>query len=216
MPNWVSNTVTISGDARQVQKVVYQLARPYTVPHESGVRTVSDPVFALWNIARPAEHLRSVYFAAKDPLERPPGSRPSTRSELQWHIDNSDHWYFWNMRNWGTKWDVANDIRTTTTCERPADNAALYRFSSAWAPPVAALATLSTQHPDLHIELRYMEDEGWGGEIEFSAGESVAVTEWDAPSSHTEALLRQGECMCELNDEAWFDDCPLVASPNAG
>ena len=79
----------------------------------------------------------------------------------------------WNVRNWGTKWDVAvrhgDDYPETELMEEDKTFLA-YRFNTAWSPPIEAITKLSEQYPDLDFELSYEEETGWGGLLQFEAG----------------------------------------------
>jgi hypothetical protein len=55
----------------------------------------------------------------------------------------------------------------------------LYRFDTAWSPPVPAIHNLSLQYPNLNFDLSYEEEQGWGGEITFKNGEVVDQSEYE-------------------------------------
>ena len=61
--------------------------------------------------------------------------RPRPESE-------SENWYEWNIRNWGTKWDATPD-----SVNRDDDVTVDLFFESAWSPPI-----------DLY---RYLTEQGW-------------------------------------------------------
>jgi len=113
-------------------------------------------------------------------------------------------WYMWNIQHWGTKWDVSELI-----IEGDEDEV-IYNFNTAWSPPTNAMTSLSEQFPDLEITLRFIEEQGWGGEGEYKAGEETVVEEWDIPETHEDSMKYKGECYCEWNeqDDYWYDDCP--------
>jgi len=60
---------------------------------EDQLTTYSNPVFAFWNIIKPTD--MDTYYLQKDP------------NEDKTVLFSGDNWYDWNVRNWGTKWDVA-------------------------------------------------------------------------------------------------------------
>jgi hypothetical protein len=170
MPNWVYNGLTVEGNPESVKKMMDQLNQPFTVVHDSwDVSTNTfmkkntlypNPVFAFWNIVKPTD-LNAYNSQAKH-------GQPFDTS--------GDDWYNWNLRNWGTKWDVAvssTDNLPNTYMEETANgdnHVVYYNFETAWGVPDKALVNLSSQYPDLLFTLSYEEETGWGGEFEILRG----------------------------------------------
>lgn len=63
-------------------------------------------------------------------------------------------WYHWNIRNWGTKWEISD-----STLVKAEDERLEYVFDTAWSPPVPALDELAACYPSLIITLACI-DEG--------------------------------------------------------
>jgi len=170
MPNWVYNGLTVEGNPDSVKKMMEQLNQPFTRIHDSWDITTNtfmkkntlypNPVFAFWNIVKPTD-LDAYNSQAKH-------GQPFDTS--------GDDWYNWNLRNWGTKWDVAvssTDSLPNTYMEETAngDNYVVYyNFETAWGVADKALVNLSSQYPDLLFTLSYEEETGWGGEFEILRG----------------------------------------------
>ena len=206
MPNWVYNNLTIApdpeagGTIKDVADLVEQVGKPYTIKTrdwksgETTEQTVEEP-FAFWNIARPEGEDLEKY----DESINTSGAMP--------------YWYNWNCDNWGTKWD-ASDVEFT---DHGADHKQ-YRFSTAWSPPIAVLESLSAQHPNLHIELEWEEEQGFGGTYVFRGGTGEETSYYDAPSSHADYVERgrQDECICSWSDDGsyLFSDCPTYIDPS--
>jgi hypothetical protein len=178
MPNWVFNHLTVKGDSKDIDVVKAQLNSPYSREHNSwnpktqtldtATTTYSNPVFAFWNIVRPTD----LYTYAQQ-------SDPNADPKVPWSGDN---WYDWNIRNWGCKWDVAisdNEDFRDTSMDELKDGGVQYNFDTAWSPPSEAIEKLSTQHPNLTFKLYYEEEQGWGGEIEYTNGEGKTILEYD-------------------------------------
>jgi hypothetical protein len=98
----------------------------------------------------------------------------------------TNDWYNFNVREWGTKWDVAvaeDDKYPDTYIEGPVANgenkAVYYNFNTAWSRPMGALEKLSTQYPNLLFTLVYEEETGWGGECEFLRGQVISYSEYE-------------------------------------
>ena len=177
MPNWVFNHLAIQGEKSDIDEVKTQLNSPFTTnyptyntetkAYEPSTKTYSNPVFSFWNIIRPTD--LDTYYLQEDPN--------ADKSKI-WSGDN---WYDWNIRNWGTKWDVAqgdyDDWRDTTLDE--SDGVVRYRFDTAWSPPCEAIEKLSAQYPQLTFRLSFEEEQGWGGEIHYTNGEGKVIEEYD-------------------------------------
>jgi hypothetical protein len=196
MPNWVYNGLTIEGNPDLVNDLVKQMNKPFVMIHDSwnpttgnmevSQTTYPNPVFAFHNIFNHRQEGITDLEYVKQP----------TRSELDvndpnwWNntqeiakIDNS--WYNWNVRNWGTKWDVAvseDNKYPDTYIEGPTENGenlvVYYNMHTAWSPPVPAVQKLSAQYPSLLFTLSYEEETGWGGELECLRGEVISISEY--------------------------------------
>lgn len=192
MPNWVNNNLTITGDAARVQEVKNQLASPYerTIQkHGAGGLTVEvvtvEKNFSFWNITRPEGEDLARYN------ESLLGGSPSP------------FWYDWNCNNWGTKWDTDAELTEHDSGHLQ------YVFDTAWSPPVEALVALGKKYDDVHIELEWEEEQGFGGAMRFDGGCYEVLNEYDIPGSHEEMYERKGYCHCEGYDEKVFSDCPI-------
>jgi hypothetical protein len=203
MPNWVYNGLTIEGSPERIKEVVAQLNQPFSVIHDSwNVETgkmektptsYNNPIFAFWNIVKPTD--LDTYF----------GPQPKHEPDKPIAFD-SDHWYDWNVRNWGTKWDVANkdeDSPYNDTTIEETDKAVIYTFNTAWSVPLPALVSLSSQYPDLILHLFYQEETGWGGEYQFMNGKTIREMSYDSQCPECDGI----DCMeyCE-------NDCGEVCS----
>jgi hypothetical protein len=97
----------------------------------------------------------------------------------------TNDWYNFNVREWGTKWDVAvsEDDKHPDTYMEEAENGenyvVYYNFNTAWSRPLGAISKLSAQYPTLLFTLSYEEETGWGGEMEFLRGEVISESEYD-------------------------------------
>jgi hypothetical protein len=196
MPNWVFNTVTIQGPKDEIDYIKDKLNAPFTREHENWstekqamvteTYTYSNPVFAFWNIIRPTDLVEYAKQPAHD-------------------FEKGNDWYSWNNRNWGTKWDVAvsNDRLHDSTelvdyLSNGKDNWVIYRFDTAWSPPVPALEKLSLKVPTSVITLEWQEEQGFGGEMEFLRGELISESSYDSRCMDCDAYDTME--YCEEND----------------
>jgi hypothetical protein len=180
MPNWVFNSLSISDNQEDIAKLKIQLNQPFERQHENwNPKTAQmevesyrydNPLFSFWNIVKPDD--------VETYLKQPDRNIPI---EEQLKFQGND-WYSWNVRNWGTKWDVAvsnNDEYPETEIVEEKDDHLIYRFDTAWSPPIPAIHNLSLQYPNLTFDLSYEEEQGWGGEITFKNGEVVDQKEYE-------------------------------------
>jgi hypothetical protein len=226
MPNWVFNSLVVSGEQSELDKMVEQLNQPF-VKHfpehkfeNNEIVWVADeqhydnPVFAFWNIVKPTD-LEAYYETDvhKGSKNIKPNDGESFMQEFVRSMKEDQDWYHWNCRNWGTKWDVAvdnnseypNTIKTVND-----DGSVMYHFQTAWSPVGEVLMKLSEQYPTLNFDYEYEEEQGWGGSCTFLGGEDIACDEYDSPMSHADHKERDKECVCEYSDpEDGYEDCPI-------
>lgn len=213
MPNWTYNTLIIEGDQLNIARVKKQVAEPFTrkfadyksvdgelklVEVES---TFNNPVFAFWNICKPEDMHAYLH-------DEGTGIPDDPNDEKAWF--QSNNWYDWNVRNWGTKWDVANsdeDSYPETELIEDTETFLQYSFNTAWSPPIPVINLLSKQYPSLKINLDYEEETGWGGEIEFTNGEEITISEYG---------WKCRECDAQFPETPWCDDCETDMCPECG
>ena len=190
MTNWVFNTLTIEGSPEQVNKLIEQVGKPIisTINPDGdlafNVETVrcSNPVFSFWNIIAPTDLEAYQNQPVRSELSV---NDPNWWSDHEEKSKSDNSWYNWNIRNWGTKWDVAvsDDNGYPETFKQESDNGenkvVVYQFNTAWGTPYKAMETLSSQYPTLLLTLDYEEETGWGGEAEFLRGEILSLSEYD-------------------------------------
>ena len=210
MPNWVYNGLTIEGSPDSVKKLMEQMNSPFVRVHDQwNVKTQQmqkqqvtypNPIFAFWNIIKPTD------------MEAYDGPQPKNENFEEAMKFKSDHWYDWNVRNWGTKWDVAVSSTETypdTTVEDTANgenHVVHYNFETAWSRPMGALTKLSEQYPDLLFTLSYEEETGWGGELELLRGKVISESEYDNMCRNCDGTYENSE-LVECND-CGYHLCP--------
>jgi hypothetical protein len=207
MPNWVFNGLTIEGNPDEVNKLVEQMNQPFSVIHDSWDSNVmsmrkiatsySAPIFAFWNIIKPTD------------LEAYHSQRDHTKNISDAMKFEGNDWYDFNVREWGTKWDVGvsnDEEHPDTYMEGPIANGenlvVYYNFNTAWSRPLPALEKLSAQYPTLLFTLSYEEETGWGGECEFLRGEYIAGLEYNTQCNECDAYDTLEYC-----EECEYDCC---------
>jgi len=187
MPNWVFNGLTIEGNPDSVKKLMEQMNKPFKMVHDSWnlethqqekkLTTYPNPVFAFHNIY----NYLDAGITDEEYLAQPPRDI-SLAEQMQFKTND---WYSFNVREWGTKWDVAvhsEDKYPDTTVEDTVNgenHVVHYNFNTAWSRPMPALIKLSNQYPDLLFTLSYEEETGWGGELELLRGEIISESDYD-------------------------------------
>ena len=234
MPNWVFNSVIVSGEKSELDKLVAQLNKPYDTfypemnrtPKEDGsgfdvewvdgVQHHSNPIFAFWNVVSPDPADFEEYFAieAKSKSEVPLGD-PNWWAGIIANQSVSKHWYDWNNHHWDTKWDCSvkdGDEYPDTRMEMTDDGSVMYHFQTAWSPVHTIFERLAQMYPSLEFDYEYEEEQGWGGKAEWVDGELSNESQYDIPNSHADHIERDKECNCEVESdypEYWYQDCPV-------
>ncbi len=193
MPNWCYNSLSIEGSKEDISAIKTQLNQPYVKQHdqwnpETGQMEVKDytysnPIFAFHNI----HNHRQDGVSDEEYIKQPDHTLPIAE---QMEFKTND-WYSWNVRNWGTKWDVGvgddNEYPETELMEE-SDTYLAYRFNTAWSPPLPAIEALSAQYPDVEFNLSYEEETGWGGEYLFIEGDGTEIEVYNNKCRDCDAL----------------------------
>jgi len=199
MPNWVSNTINVSGSAEEIKNFKERASQPYAT-NWGGEAGQEHQVLSFMNfIAPPQEAIASGEYW---------GTHGWKDGEHSGQTPNN--WYNFNNREWGTKWD-ASDVDITDESE----NHLTYYFQTAWGIPEPVFMVMVAEHPKLDFKFNCVEEQGWGAEYEGVDGDFMTTDEWDIPDTHEESMKRQDYCQCEHYDasdpeerEYLFDDCP--------
>lgn len=181
MPNWMYNTLSISGEEAEISKVEKQLATPYErttydIGEDKYETRIVEKVISLWNIIKP------------DDLE-------AYEDNPQHDQTNPNHWYLWNYNNWGTKWDVSE----AEMIDRVEGHIS-YQFHTPWGSPLEALITLSQQYPTLSLNLEFEEEQGWGGACLIQNGTLIETDKYEYKCHECDTKYQDYE-QVNLNEE---------------
>jgi len=191
MPNWVYNSIDITGDKTKVIALRDKLG----ATHEYGGKPYTDP-FSFWNIIAPT-NLEAYY--------------QTVGSDDGRTMDDKLGWYGWNGENWGTKW---NSAETTLEEEELGETEyeLNYHFETAWSHPEPIMEWLleHCQINNLSLYWHFEEEQGWGGTISHNnLSGATLTTSWDIPTSHADMDALGKDCVCtNYEEEVWFPDCP--------
>lgn len=219
MPNWVNTTMTVTGSKQSLDEFKDKAAKPYLTHHTGtwtngnydadAINTVEHySRMSFWNFITPTD--LDAYFGQEKKPDDYEAMSMNTRMHEAMEF-KGDHWYNWNIRNWGTKWD-ANEVSFDDL-----NGSLMYYFATAWSPAEGAFRAMVEQHPDLQFEFVNVEEQGWGVVFEGKDGELGEVRSWDIPRSHAEWEATGTECsLCGwAEEEDWYKDCPReTASTN--
>ena len=126
MPNWCENELAVWGDKADIRKLKTKAGG-------------KDTDLFLNNLYPMPEELGET----KSPSNR------SKKALVKKY--GAEHWYYWRINNWGTKWDVTAELTAET------DESLLYAFSTAWSPPIPWLKKVAMDYPELSFRLKYDE-----------------------------------------------------------
>ena len=225
MPNWASSKVTLIGDYDTVTEIKNRLATPYTTPWagETNWDNTTIPaeqvegVFLLWNIVKPdnldtylerdKKAFEQIVKADPDLVELDKADKTSKPFDTQEALvqilqerKTSDDWYNWNVRNWGTKWEITE--KASVFYEMPTDTGLeiCYRMESAWSPPAEALDHLARQYPDITINLSSIdESDCFAYEAQWLDGDKFYENEPEI--THALGMDLRGYCNLECCNE---------------
>lgn len=109
--------------------------------------------------------------------------------KYQFGLEFGEDWWNWNIRNWGTKWEIGD----SGSVHRADDNKLIYDWATAWSPCVQALDKLAEQYPTITMVLK-CHDEGdmFAAEIHWEGGEQTF--DCDLESNHGTLEDIYGEC----------------------
>lgn len=203
MPNWVFNSLCVSGEPESIAKLKEQLNKSFTTSHDEWVFETNSHVRKEFHYSNPIIAFRNII--APTDLEAY-DKQPTFKATFQEMLNGAgDDWYSWNNRNWGTKWDVAvydNEEYSDTEIMDEGSGFIIYKFNTAWSPPFPVIQTLSKQYPNLLVDLEYEEESGWGGEITFKNGEIIDQKEYDNRCSECDEYD-----VMEWNEEDGTEKC---------
>ena len=147
------------------------------------------------------EDIETVITTIKEALAEPFDVQEMVR-EFQESLQVGQDWYHWNIREWGTKWEISNASYESSP------NRLVYSFCSAWSPPVSAIGRLAEMFPDLVFTVRFLDEgDNFAGEIHWESGEQVFDT--DLAINHGLKMEMYDECYaCNSDniDDTDYDD----------
>jgi hypothetical protein len=134
MPNWCSNDLIVYGEDEELERF-------------HALFTALD----IGGEAHPFENIYPTPATRQTPVVNDSADAAFTAlAEL-----NGYDWYSWHCDHWGTKWDI-NEPESEVF-----PGQILYRFDTAWGPPIKWLQHIYHNWPKLTFEMEF-EEEGNG------------------------------------------------------
>lgn len=173
MPNHTANNFTVSGPIEDIKRLIAnakdgdtELSFNKLVPMPEELRGISSPariqtqqeideVWEKWNKSK-AEGTLSSYEKDK-PFGL--GMTQTQYDDLIAKYGSAD-WYYWAIRNWGTKWG-AYDVTEWDINEDGANSSATIYYETAWSPASIFWLQVSKDYPTLEFFHEFA-DEGGG------------------------------------------------------
>lgn len=172
MPNWCSNTLTVTGSKADVELFMKKARRPASKK--------GDWVPLSFQSIIPMNENDPDYQDGKENL-----------------CDTVFNWYRWCLDHWGCKWDINEyevDVQTQTTGD---GKEAVYSFSTAWNAPIQFYYAITEMFPKLTFNAY-----GWesGNSIwwSFDGIEGTGCHERESIDTDEKVLVAINELLTEL------------------
>lgn len=235
MANLCSNTIELKGKAVELKRFDGQFKASHTSFRGGTLYTKKehfeiDEKWIDYNIIKEDED-GSMRVCVIDEMSEQEGYSfsnfvPMTKED--WLND----WYKWCVKNWGTKWDIGDDIfvngleeieEAIKNNDPDKELTLTYSITTAWSPCCPVVAEMARQYPGLKIVHAYQEDGLLiAGIQKFENGELISHEQAD-PDEFREFLLegfeeeffRCKDCNGLLYEWELEDDaCPDCGSKN--
>ena len=162
MPNWCGNTMTVSGDPRNLKDFLdknmgFPAKYPPIISPNGKVLSKSDDVkekYFCFNAFIPTpQEVLDVGFDGQAKIPKEEYDKLLHGGETK-YIDG----YHWNWKNWGTKWDIYSERLSLEEIgwSEGCDSVEIC-FDTAWSPPIPWFEALVKAFPSLVFTMHYEE-----------------------------------------------------------
>jgi len=175
MPNYCTNNLTVTGDAKEIKRFHEAITAGDLQAHEN-FRILDN----LFPTPKELKDTTKGYYG--EGTEKQIKQEEMNKANLKKF--GSPDWYEWNCKNYGSKWSDFDGVFGQVS-----DNEINATFMSAWSPIGEGIRNVSKQFPTLDFVLSY--DEGgmaFCGGYAFRNGEIFADIEGEYPSMTKEQL----------------------------
>ena len=167
MPNWCNNQLVITGDYKERERFI--LATQTAI-----VDSVGDSKYEILDRLYPCPHeleetMSGGFGKNEDGTKRPEQIELERKQAENFAKYGAKDWYDWKNTNWGTKWGDCDTYNEDHDTDRT-----VFRFDSAWSPPIEGITHISTLFPTLSFVLIYEEGGmGYYGVATIENGEAI-------------------------------------------
>ena len=173
MPNYCTNNLTVTGDAKEIKRFHEAITAGELQAHEH-FRILDN----LFPTPKELKDTTKGYYG--EGTEKQIKQEEMNKANIKKF--GSPDWYEWNCKNYGSKWSEFDGVFGQVS-----DNEINATFMSAWSPIGEGIRNVSKQFPTLDFVLSY--DEGgmaFCGGYAFRNGEIFADIEGEYPSMTVE------------------------------
>lgn len=193
MPNWCMNELSVSGTAKELKNFVFATQGlpaqyPLQACEKNEFKKTEKPCFCFNALIPTPDEVLQIGYDGHDKISKDAMMHILTGQPI-YPIDG----YYWNIQNWGTKWDVYYDNITPKKMGwSKGCTSILFNFDTAWSPPLKWFEKVVEKFPQLSFQLHYSEPSGYfAGDIYGNDGQCV-YDEYD--DERCNALFRR---LCE-------------------
>jgi hypothetical protein len=181
-------TNAISHGEQEGQFLLWNIVRPTNLQAYYEYEKHLEQAEKRKNITEPALEAGDVINKIQEALSSfNPEAFAESAKKFARDVEVGQDWYNWNIREWGTKWEIDGVGLAQRTGELK------YEFATAWSPPIPALSKLASQYPQLVFTIRF-HDEGdcFAGEVHWRNGFQEFETDLETTHGFLEEMY--GEC----------------------
>lgn len=148
MPNWCYNTLHIRGnkeilDEFKAKTILRNVQNDYD---QNGDKFT-------FNILKPLPKALEGEYSPLRKLEGETDEEYKGRMAENMRLYGAEDWYYWHIKNWGTKWDACH-----SRIENDEDTYLQVYFDTAWSPPLDWFDTIIPMFPQLEFECYISEE----------------------------------------------------------
>ena len=233
MPNWTNNYVIVSAKTEaELNEFLDFCEQPHTSQHinwKTNEREIDENAKGVfWNFVTPTD--LEAYWGGETVKPTPEGQ--NVMEHIMEEMATGMDWYHWNVRNWGTKWDILLN-REDIVIDQRNDGHYYFNwyFETAWSPAVEAYEAMSARFPNLDFDFEITEEANFfAGKLHYAGGVLVSdefvndpthadFMALDIPCTScvwgevdeytTEQILTLSKEELEEQSEYLNDDCPF-------
>ena len=185
MPNWCSNSVIVSAKTEEeLNEFLDFCDKPHTSHwkdwRSDEVITDENTKGVFWNFLSPLD--TEAYFEG-DTMSKASTSE-NIMETIAHEMATGMDWYHWNVRNWGTKWDITLE-RENITIDQNNDGDYYFHwyFDTAWSPAEQVYPVMAKRFPNLSFNYEITEEANfYAGILVFEKGELITEQWIDSPT----------------------------------